>query len=73
MPVTNENREEFVHLYLEWLLNNTISERFRAFYLGFHSVSILEYTVGNVHAPRRIYHFTMVSKVIYDGALFLTY
>lgn len=36
--VTNENRKEFVQLYLEWLLNSTICERFRAFYLGFHSV-----------------------------------
>ena len=39
LPVTNENRDEFVRLYLEWLLNNRIAERFRAFYLGFHSVS----------------------------------
>lgn len=36
--VTNENRAEFVKLYLNWLLNTTINERFRAFYLGFHSV-----------------------------------
>ncbi len=36
--VTNKNREEFVRLYLEWLLNSSIEERFRAFYLGFHSV-----------------------------------
>ena len=38
MSVTNENREEFVQLYLDWLLNSSIDERFRAFYLGFHSV-----------------------------------
>ncbi len=25
-------------LYLDWLLNANINERFRAFYLGFHSV-----------------------------------
>ncbi len=37
-PVNNENRAEFVRLYLDWLLNNSISEKFRAFYLGFHSV-----------------------------------
>jgi E3 ubiquitin-protein ligase HECTD2 len=37
-PVTNDNRDEFVKLYLEWLLNTSIDERFRAFYLGFHSV-----------------------------------
>jgi len=38
LPVNQENREEFVKLYLEWLLNSSIDERFRAFYLGFHSV-----------------------------------
>merc|ERR1719211_268512 len=38
VPVTSENREEFVSLYLEHLLNSAVLERFRAFYLGFHSV-----------------------------------
>ena len=37
IAVTNENKGEFVRLYLDWLLNSTINERFRAFYLGFHS------------------------------------
>ena len=37
-PVTNDNREEFVRLYLDWLLNGVVKDRFRAFYLGFHSV-----------------------------------
>lgn len=37
-PVTNENREEFVALYLDWVLNASIYRQFRAFYLGFHSV-----------------------------------
>ena len=34
VSVTNDNREEFVRLYLDWLLNSSIDERFRAFYLG---------------------------------------
>ncbi|XP_069157582.1 probable E3 ubiquitin-protein ligase HECTD2 [Procambarus clarkii] len=38
LPVTNENREEFVRLYLDWILNTAIYEQFRAFYLGFHTV-----------------------------------
>ncbi|XP_064101455.1 probable E3 ubiquitin-protein ligase HECTD2 [Macrobrachium nipponense] len=38
LPVTNENREEFVRLYLDWILNTAIYEKFRAFYLGFHTV-----------------------------------
>ncbi|XP_076066070.1 putative E3 ubiquitin-protein ligase HECTD2 [Oratosquilla oratoria] len=38
LPVTNENREDFVNLYLDWILNTAIYEQFRAFYLGFHTV-----------------------------------
>ena len=38
MAVTNANRHEFVRLYLDWILNKGIYEKFRAFYLGFHSV-----------------------------------
>ena len=36
--MTNENREEFVNLYLDHILNSSVLDRFRAFYLGFHSV-----------------------------------
>ncbi|XP_025209187.1 probable E3 ubiquitin-protein ligase HECTD2 [Melanaphis sacchari] len=38
IPVTNESREEYVNLYLNWILNLSIYEQFRAFYFGFHSV-----------------------------------
>ncbi|XP_024215638.1 probable E3 ubiquitin-protein ligase HECTD2 isoform X1 [Halyomorpha halys] len=38
VPVTNDNRHEYVSLYLDWVLNTAIYEQFRAFYLGFHSV-----------------------------------
>ncbi|KAK6635852.1 hypothetical protein RUM44_001106 [Polyplax serrata] len=38
IPVTNENRNYYVELYLNWILNSSIYEQFRAFYLGFHSV-----------------------------------
>ena len=38
IPVTNENRDQFVKLYIDWVLNSAIYERFRAFYLGFHTV-----------------------------------
>ncbi|XP_071443189.1 probable E3 ubiquitin-protein ligase HECTD2 [Hetaerina americana] len=37
-PVTNENRHEYVTLYLDWILNSAIYHQFRAFYHGFHSV-----------------------------------
>lgn len=38
IPVTNENRTEYVRAYLDWILNTAIYEQFKAFYLGFHSV-----------------------------------
>ncbi|GFY77850.1 probable E3 ubiquitin-protein ligase HECTD2 [Trichonephila inaurata madagascariensis] len=38
IPVTNENRQEYVQLYTELILNKAIYQPFKAFYLGFHSV-----------------------------------
>lgn len=38
IPVSNSNRDEYVNLYLDWVLNTAIYDQFRAFYLGFHSV-----------------------------------
>ncbi|RZF44954.1 hypothetical protein LSTR_LSTR001915 [Laodelphax striatellus] len=38
VSVTNDNRDEYVQLYLDWVLNTAIYDQFRAFYLGFHSV-----------------------------------
>ncbi|KFM72855.1 putative E3 ubiquitin-protein ligase HECTD2, partial [Stegodyphus mimosarum] len=38
IPVTNDNRHEYVHLYTELILNKAIYQPFKAFYLGFHSV-----------------------------------
>jgi len=38
IPVTNENRQEFVDLYVDWWLNKGISEIFEAFKLGFLKV-----------------------------------
>lgn len=38
IPVTKENRQEYVDLYVDWLLNKSIYQQFKAFYHGFHSV-----------------------------------
>lgn len=38
VPVTNQNRKEYVRLYLDWMLNTAIYNEFRSFYLGFHAV-----------------------------------
>ena len=38
LAVTNANRDEFVHLYCNWALNESIYAQFEAFYRGFHSV-----------------------------------
>ena len=38
IPLTNENRKEFVDLYVDFLLNKSIFEQFKAFFQGFYSV-----------------------------------
>ncbi|XP_059179233.1 probable E3 ubiquitin-protein ligase HECTD2 isoform X2 [Physella acuta] len=38
IPVTNDNRKEYVQLYTEWVINTSIYSQFQAFYHGFHSV-----------------------------------
>uniref|UniRef100_A0AAY5JWI6 HECT-type E3 ubiquitin transferase n=1 Tax=Esox lucius TaxID=8010 RepID=A0AAY5JWI6_ESOLU len=38
IPVTNQNRKEYVQLYVDFLLNKSIYRQFAAFYYGFHSV-----------------------------------
>ncbi|XP_071792610.1 probable E3 ubiquitin-protein ligase HECTD2 [Asterias amurensis] len=38
IPVTNDNRQEYVDLYKNYLLNESIYQQFAAFYHGFHSV-----------------------------------
>ncbi|XP_072335133.1 probable E3 ubiquitin-protein ligase HECTD2 isoform X1 [Scyliorhinus torazame] len=38
IPVTNQNRQEYVQLYVDFLLNKSIYKQFAAFYYGFHSV-----------------------------------
>nr|XP_057907388.1 probable E3 ubiquitin-protein ligase HECTD2 [Doryrhamphus excisus] len=38
IPVSKHNRREYVHLYVDFLLNKSISKQFAAFYHGFHSV-----------------------------------
>jgi ubiquitin-protein ligase E3 A len=36
--VTNENREEYVSLYVDYILNNSVMPQFQAFYRGFTKV-----------------------------------
>lgn len=38
IELTDENRQEYVDSYVDFLLNRSIYRQFRAFYLGFHSV-----------------------------------
>lgn len=38
VPVTTENREQYVQLYSEWLLETSIEQQFSAFARGFHMV-----------------------------------
>ncbi|CEM37948.1 unnamed protein product [Vitrella brassicaformis CCMP3155] len=38
VAVTIDNREEYVDLYVDWLLNKSIEDQFKAFHRGFHRV-----------------------------------
>ena len=38
IPVTGENREEYVQLYVDWVLNKSIETQFTAFAEGFDQV-----------------------------------
>uniref|UniRef100_A0A672KH62 Ubiquitin-protein ligase E3A n=1 Tax=Sinocyclocheilus grahami TaxID=75366 RepID=A0A672KH62_SINGR len=39
IPVTNENRKDFVALYAEYMLNKSVEKQFKAFRRGFHMVT----------------------------------
>ncbi|XP_036293531.1 ubiquitin-protein ligase E3A isoform X2 [Pipistrellus kuhlii] len=39
IPVTNENRKEFVNLYSDYILNKSVEKQFKAFRRGFHMVT----------------------------------
>ncbi|KAI9990062.1 hypothetical protein PInf_020368 [Phytophthora infestans] len=38
IPVTNDNREEYVTLYVDYVLNKSVSRQYSAFHQGFHQV-----------------------------------
>lgn len=38
IDLTNENKHEYVNLYIDFLLNKSIYNQFKAFYHGFHNV-----------------------------------
>ncbi|KAL0614344.1 Ubiquitin-protein ligase E3A [Plecturocebus cupreus] len=39
IPITNENRKEFVSLYSDYIFNNSVEKQFKAFRRGFHMVT----------------------------------
>jgi hypothetical protein len=39
IPVTGENRREYVEAYTKWILEDSIAQQFKAFALGFHQVA----------------------------------
>lgn len=38
IEVTEDSKQEFVNLYVEWYLNKSIKEQFEPFYDGFYKV-----------------------------------
>lgn len=52
--VTNENKQEFVDLYVDWYLNKSIEQQFAPFYRGFYKVISKEsIRVASFHAAFR--------------------
>jgi E3 ubiquitin-protein ligase HECTD2 len=49
IDVTNDNRKEFVTLYVDFLLNKSIYDKFKAFYFGFHSVCASNAVIVNIN------------------------
>lgn len=41
IPVTHENKEEYVEMYVDFLLNKSVENQFKAFNQGFQKVSLL--------------------------------
>ncbi|XP_066435273.1 ubiquitin-protein ligase E3A isoform X2 [Eleutherodactylus coqui] len=39
IPITNDNRKEFVSLYTDYILNKSVEKQFKAFRRGFHMVT----------------------------------
>ncbi|XP_068124271.1 ubiquitin-protein ligase E3A isoform X1 [Hyperolius riggenbachi] len=39
IPITNENRKEFISLYADYTLNKSVEKQFKAFRRGFHMVT----------------------------------
>ena len=56
IDLTNENRKEYVDLYVDFLLNKSIYEQFKAFYFGFHSVC-----ASNAVVVKFFLHFINIS------------
>jgi hypothetical protein len=42
IPVTNENREQYVELYVGYIMDESVDQQFRAFEEGFRRVSVLK-------------------------------
>ena len=41
IPVTNSNRDEYVKLYCDYIVNKGCQSKFQAFHAGFHKVEKL--------------------------------
>merc|ERR1711998_320015 len=51
IPVTGTNREEYVRLYIHWLLNDSVQQQFDAFERGFRRVFASDATLS-ILSPR---------------------
>ena len=50
VPVTNSNRQEYVELYTQWVLQDSVQTQFAAFSEGFHQARCILFYVFDLHA-----------------------
>lgn len=76
IPVTNENRKEFVAQYADYMLNKSVEKQFKAFRRGFHMVtneSPLKYLFRPeeiellICGSRKLDFFALEETTEYDG------
>ncbi|WAR21788.1 HECD2-like protein, partial [Mya arenaria] len=67
IPVTAENRQEYVDLYVDWVLNKSVFQQFKAFYHGFHTMLRPEEIDMLVCGNPRLDMNELKKVTVYDG------
>jgi len=55
LPVTQDNKEEYVELYVDWILNKSIEKQFNNFKRGFFKVIDADITKVTGRVDKKIF------------------